>query len=448
MTAKILYWNVEKFSDNKIANTADSRDPTYGRGIRQGPRRLSYMLDTFSSGIDPNGAAFIPDFIVIVEVAPGLQNNVRENVINGNAALGVMRLLRAIRGAPALNAGGQDWRVVPPIVLGGGWIAGQSPGLREGVAVYYNSARWYFLGPEDRNGGYAAPFNGVPRALRNRQIPAVYGLNPDGTNRVEDRLQGKASRYFNRPIRLRRYVDFPGPDDRRPWLTHFGSTNAANPVLLRLMSVHTSPARAADGTTRIASLLDMIGPLTAANQIDVILGDFNVDNLAAANWQAGGPFEGFVLNANPAYRPMLQPPNGLGANFNSYFMTHALQLDQAEIEGAFGHANGFYPGYGYLDQSIDNVFFRRQGVAAPVTACSTIVNRVVSMPYDQAPGPPPVPPYRGVLRYLTSFDTDLAAMILQLEQDPTYHADDAFREWENFGKVRSTSDHLPLILEV
>ena len=342
-----------------------------------------------------------------------------------------MGLLNAIRNDNVLS-NGRDWRVVPPFVLGQG-------GRGEGIAVFYNSTAWYFLGPVNRGAGYLAPFD---TALRNRQIPADYGLNAY-RNLHENQQQGQLS--YRGSItggRLLGTMRFPDFDTRPPWLTYFGSVGAS-PVLLRLMSFHSSPATAVDGTMAVGRIPEMSGGFTETRQIDVILGDFNVDNLLDASWQAGGAFHAFTNTANPAYTPLLRAPNGLDAAYKSYYYTEANKVSQARIE-AFDEPEGNYPGYGYLHLSIDNAFFRTN--MPLVNSRGTIVNRAVPTPYVAPVGPPVPAPYLGQLTYQSSFNESIANMLANppLDED----VNEQFRDWENFGKMRSTSDHLPLIFEV
>jgi len=439
MTAKILYWNVEKFGNKKISDTGEpGDDPDFDDNGQLGPLRLAYMLDTFAAGQHPLGTPFLPDFIIIVEVGKGTAGNQEGQLVNANGANGVAALLNAIRQEARLIANGEDWRAVPPIVVG-------EQGRGEGVAVFYNSAAWYFLGPDDRGAAYPAPFQ---RALPHRRIPNDYGIAAY-QNKWEDRQLGQ----WQYPIRVRaakqarRDLKFPGAGNRPPWLTYFGTVAGNPPTLLRLMSVHTSPPTAADGTKQVAKIDTMMDPMVdAAQQIDVILGDFNVGNLDAANWAPDGPLRPFLIDANPRYAAILKPNDDLEAQYDSYYMTQCRKLSQSKIEEN-NEPYGHYPGYGYLSLSIDNAFVRRHNVAPPaVQPNATIVDRVFDNPYRAAAGPPVPAPYTGVITYANALNIDLPNILTHLDQNP--EANDAFREWPNFGRIRSTSDHLPLIFEV
>jgi len=438
MTAKILYWNIENFSNNKIANTAVRGDQDYDDDEGQGPQRLAYILETLGSGQNPLGTPFIPDFIVIVEIERGAFRVTPGYPVKSKAATGVLGLFNAIDNDGPLNAAGEDWYLVPPLVVG-------RRGMGEGVAVFYNSTNWYFLGPTYSNATYAAPFH---YAVRNRQIPANYGI-ARYRQKYENRYQGQWH-YTSLKRQLDRNpttVKFPDRNSRTPWLTCFGSVGGNPPTLLRLMSVHTSPATADAGTRQIGNITEMMTARWETNQqIDVILGDFNVDNLAAASWTALGAY-GPMLGANAPYAAAIRPPVGLAANFDDYYMTEAPKLDHCLIENG-GQIIGAMPGYGYLNASIDNAFYRTHGVAPPpANVNSTIINRASGTPYPAALGPPP--PYRGTVRYGVSMQDTLADIVNEIQDDEeNYDGNAALQEWDNYGIIRSTSDHLPLIFEI
>ncbi len=442
--ARILYWNVRDFTNNKIVNNARPPDAPHGfAGLRQGPARLAFMLNCFSSGV-LGGGAFLPDFIVIVEVEKGLRNLGQGNLVSGNAATGIVGLLNAIRLHGALNAAGQDWRLVPPAILG-------RRGQGEGVAVFYNAAAWYFMGPDGRGAVYPAPF---ANALPVRQIPVGYPLGKG--NQWENRFRGqwhftaqKRSRYDTPST-----IYFPTRNSRHPWLTCFGSVAGPPHTYLRLMSMHTSPAFAQLGTSALSYVSTMMGPnWSAANQIDLILGDFNVDNLDANEWAAGGAYShlvgtGVVRNANPVYTPTIRPPAAMAAQFDSYYWTESpTTLANCVVDDGFGGVDGFAPGYGYLVRSIDNIFYRKRGLPAPpANANSTIVNRAVGTIYPAA-GPPAPAPYRGAVTYLPTMNTPMANILGNVGH-MINDANEELQEWDNYGLIQSTSDHLPLVAEI
>src|SRR5215831_18910306 len=126
---RIMYWNVQTFSLNKIDSTVAPEAGDFADDGTMGTDRLNFLMLT----LQPlNGAI---DLFVLVEQRPGTQNNAAGNVINGPAGRTARRLRRQIQ-----NQMGAAWRLVPPIVSGAG-------GRREAVSVYYNSNNLRFLGP-------------------------------------------------------------------------------------------------------------------------------------------------------------------------------------------------------------------------------------------------------------------------------------------------------------
>ena len=452
--ATILYWNIENFTLNKItdANPPPDADFDYD-GEGQGPERLEFIMDMIAGGLRANGAALIPDFIVIVEVERGTTNNRMGYYVNQNPRTALLQLHGAI--TERLDDGTNDWQMVPPIVLGRG-------GKGEGIAVFYNSYKWYFLGPDRANGLYSYPqeYDG---SLRNRVIPGNYGIQINRGQR-EDRLRGQWQ--FKQD---NMYIRFPGRRDRVPWLTYFGSINAPY-TLVRLLGFHSSPNNATQGVPQIARIRKMMNNQIEGNaqrQIDVLVGDFNVDNFDDDNFESG-PYANFVDGnfaqnpANPPYTALIRPPANIDGVYNGYFQTEAKPLHSCLIE--FGDAPiGRYPGYSYLKASIDNAFVRHLGFGGPIPPPNmTIINRAVQTPFAWPPAPPPAPPHplpqpyppAGVFRYPDAggqpgpaMDETIANLIA--EADGTdFDANAAFKEWQNFGRLRSTSDHFPLVFDV
>jgi hypothetical protein len=434
----IMYWNVEQFSLNKIDSTVAPDDGGYADNGTKGTARLNFLLNCLQPA---NGNI---DAFVLVEVKPGNQNNGAGNVINGNAGKAARRLLAQIRTALNNNA----WCLVPPIVSGAG-------GRREAVAVYYNSNNLYFLGP--RNGlAYAAKWQA---GLPNRTIP---GNRPINANANERTLGGQIAFQSRVPNFLGNVpgnpLEFPAYGYRRPFLTYFGAVGNPN-RLIKILAYHSTPngngVNSADqGTAQLANIWEMSSqPVIGGGgvtEVSVILGDFNVVNLVNNNF-VNGPYADLVGGAGapnpvaPPYTALVQPPGGLNPADRTYYSTHFYQLGSSYIEHG-GEPFGTYPGYAYLELSIDNAFVRVRngGAAAPQT---TIVNRVTGAPYTPSGHAPP--PMLGHYQLAQTMNDTLDNLLINLLNDPDhYDADGNFREWYNYGKIRSTSDHLPLIFDV
>jgi hypothetical protein len=255
-------------------------------------------------------------------------------------------------------------------------------------------------------------------------------------------------------------LDFPANGYRRPFLTYFGDFGNAN-RLIKLLAYHSTPNRrggvatADQGTAQLANIWEMSDqPVPGGGgvtEIDVIVGDFNVQ-ASDANFINNRPFADLVagINApnplNNPYTPLLRIPGAFPNNDLSYFSTHYRQIGSSHIEDG-ENPLGTYPGYDFMDRadgSIDNAFVRvRNGVLPPNNI--TIFNRVTGTPYN----PPHINAPAGHYQSFTAMATTLNAMFTQLAADPDeYSADEDFRSWDNYGRVRSTSDHLPLIFDV
>jgi hypothetical protein len=433
-----MYWNVENFSINKIDSTVAPEQGDVADDGTQGTSRLDFLLDTLQPA---NGAI---DLFVLVELKPGSQDNAAGNLVNDLAKRAARQLLAQIRGNLA-----NTWCLVPPVVSG-------ADGRREAVAVYYNSANLRFLGPENGKVYSQRWRDGLP----NRNVPNGYPINANVSERT---LGGKIvfnSRHANLLGNIPGNVlNFPNAGFRTPFLTYFGVVGNPN-RLIKVLAYHSSPnqrnARTADqGTAELANIWEMSDqPVIGGGgvtEVNVIVGDFNVD-ASDGNFINNGPFADLVAGMGAAhplaapYTPLLRIPALFPQDDLTYFSTHFKQLKSSHIENG-ADPLGRYPGYGYMDLiqgSLDNAFVRvRNGGAAASNI--TIFNRVTGTPYNPTHPNAPAGHYQSV----TAMGTDLDTMFNDLANDPDdYSADEFFWDWGNYGTIRSTSDHVPLIFDV
>jgi hypothetical protein len=458
--ARILYWNINNFTNERIATNTKKRDRDdmeWGAGPR-GPQHLQMILDTLGATVDPGtGAAVDLDFIVIVEVYARMGAPVEGQLIGGNGLTGCLNLFDEIdNNVPVIG----QWAMVPPVVSG-------QDGQREAIAVYYRMDKWYFLGPNTWPAAYPGPLNA---RLPAGNIPAGYPYRP---NQPENRSAGQSRFIQAMPpgfMGVPPLVNFPGAANRKPWLTAFGDVNNNND-LIRIMALHTKPndrhggpAYADQGTANLADVFAVTTrPPDAANQIDVIVGDFNVDNMVAGNFAAGGPFGRLIgLGANPvapAYTPLVRPPAMLNPNYNSYYHTHGNPSDNRPdevpariLEGTpnppYWRPVGHYPGQEYSKLSIDNALVRYHGGAAPpANHNTTILSRVRQTPYNQPAGPPPVMPMLGHYQNVVWMDETIGN-IYAMAPSFFFDLNERFRQWDNYGRVYSVSDHFALLFDV
>lgn len=472
---RVLYWNVLGFGPNGLY------PPSSGKRGRRGDDDDEYGVPAApKDAADRRGVlrnvvtALTPDIISIVEVLPG---GAVEGTPVVNAA--VKSMLGTLRAAVP----GANYRVVPPLVTGAGRRA-------EGIAVFYAAANLRFLGPwgwggagavDPAGGGlatYAAPWSAAPAALPNRTFSAAWHVAapwlPAGCN--ENTLSGRWN--FDPPMGAP--VLFPAAGYRRPWLTAFG--DAAGRVI-KLFTMHNVPqlydppglgvaakrmAATAQSRAAIAALagLPEVAGAMAANEVRCIVGDFNISAFDAAS----DPGSYGLLRA-AGYRQALNPGGYGGAPVipytwpsQGYYATHiksAANSDPFVSVGAQPTIHG-YPGFGYVStnegpgnwyDSIDHVFTRYPGANA--SANFTVINPVAGSPYNVDTAPPAnvLHGVRAVGSQLGApgvFDFDPANGQHGISENDLAAADAgiAFRLWDNYGKVRSLSDHLPLYIEV
>lgn len=431
--ATILYWNVRNFTDRKITAYPGPQPPDFEWDEYAGaPARLNMIIDTLQARDPLTGRDVDLDFIVIVEVYARVGRAVEGQTIDDDslAATGCFNLLREIR-----RFLGGHWSLVPPVVTGGD---GREAGLREGVAVFYRSDRWYFLGPDQM--AYLPAF---ATELPNRRIPRAYPFRGG----LEERES--CGRYLFRGAGGG-FLTFPDREHRKPWLTAFGDVTDPR-RLLRLLTIHTTPdgdfpyAKAA--TENLSRIREMTSdPPVVAFEADVILGDFNVENTDFANFAPGGAFHPLINTYG--YTPLIVPPVGLPAPFFSYYHTIGRPVRGAFITEQidfppFEAPAGFYPGQAYTEASLDNVFVRHRP-AAGVRGNMTILSRARTQPYrPEAPGV-----LTGVYDSPSGMRTELSGMYEELRRGRQLDYNGWFRDWVNYGLVYSVSDHFALLFDV
>ncbi len=536
---RILYWNIENFSLNKIFNNFNGL--AFGLSL---DRQFHILHEVMGQNV--------PDIFVIVEVYSRIKEVGLEGTVlkaNGNAGKGVLLLHDRIR-----KVYGNEWCLVPPLNLG-------CEGYREAVAVFYNSEKLQFDGPyiwcqepPIRPGAIATDWSQPihEHTINNRTnypcqwqnvMPNPHHPNPNlKLNRgrrvdmggvvhsvPEWQFAGQWQYYKNEtpvpsPIvagDIPNRIYFPGRDNRSPFLTQFiDLTNGANNRIIKLFAVHTSPDTAAQAVRKLANVQEIQD--INANDVSVIVGDFNVDTF---NMDQNGAYAGLLVPPCD-YTMALDPRDGdhVNPDRHPYCLTHLLPTDQATPFNANGvwtdAQHNEYPRYGYMGSmggenfevpvntgAIDNVFTRNipskrprkdqeeEEVAEAGTGADgggqeieadgamaggpapniSIVNTVTGKPYNAIPDPNRViAELREGLAYNSTLDQELINQLQNGGFDPpqvgdpggareakgdipeeeeeerqkAFAAFENFRAWRNFGRIRSTSDHLALIIEV
>jgi hypothetical protein len=471
MSIRILYWNIQNFTMKTIDNTRCATD------------KLDHIIQVFNSDVPP-------DLFVVVEVFARTDEAV---AVEGTvlpqyypSAKACFALLGEIRAQPGM----EEFCLVPPLALG-------SVGYTEGVAVFYNPNSLQFIGPRLYYKWNIDPASQIGQAQPVRQNTYQhiidYPLNwknclPNPGNTIAE-LRLDRDWPFNiglhQPVRIKEWnlagewqywrkkrpvpsgdvflnsarIQFPGSGNRAPFWTQFYDLDAqvTNPRVINLFTVHTSPPTAVKSVERMGEALEMT--TVDNNAVNVILGDFNIDSFSpkaeAYDWLLTShytmhwdPRVGHTGDAVEARMP--------------YCMTHYLPVTDATPFRAGRNPdaqNNIYPRYGYmgsawpilnLSGAIDNVFtlYGPNSGGPPAQNNMTILNKVVGNPYNKITAPATV---TAELRGGVLAGSTMSNEIPQV--DPTggikpWRDTIAFSDWRNFGRIRGTSDHLPLLIDV
>lgn len=478
---RILYWNISNFSMPKI------HDTTSWITSSEAFSRESHILEVMCG---PTGGP-IPDIIVVVEVYSRVREVGAEGTaldVGSDAAQAVLRLLAKIRADATLGAAGTNWCVVPPLNLG-------EFGQREAVAVFYNATTIQFTGPNlfyqlyppppvaigqsqpvDQATyaamiPYPAPWLGAMPALgRTTNFPAI------NQTIAENQLAGEWQYYTtppNRPVPSSptpppptNRLQFPNNGCRGPFYTRFLDLGANRTI--NLFSIHTSPATARGAIQRLASVPEVSA--VSAGEVNVLLGDFNIDTFSPA----ADAYTNLLAGSGGIYTMELDPRVAHAGNVvparKPYCMTHLLPADQGT---PYNNTNGaptdpqhnVYPRAGYMGSTfqgindtgaIDNVLtaYGGGGPAANIT----VVNTLTGTPYNQFNPPQGVTAeLTGGLNFPSTLGTKMLTAIPPATQGvggiqpgspgAAFYAN-LFQLWDYMGKRFSTSDHLPLVIDV
>ncbi|NIF06604.1 hypothetical protein F3J23_14235 [Chryseobacterium sp. Tr-659] len=452
---RILYWNIEKFGINKINEPKAKRK--WDDTLTIPPPQAGYRREVIRTTLIQN----TPDIFVVVETSTG--TGTPGTLVTTGGETGSLFLLKQLRTwFPAPN----DWRLVPPLRLGQG-------NVQEGISVFYNHARVQFTGPWGWQGD-ANPSDSVATIGAGNLVN--YGINwknalplgtaPAGNNPINPgipyrRLAGQWQ--FRGPVvgGVAPVLGFPNVYNRTPFLTTFW--DPASTRTIKLLAFHASPKKqqSADGTNQLSYIQEMTTSLVA-NEVGVIVGDFNVD-IFNTNFE---PIAYGRLVTNPplgvGYTRQINPTPNVWPD-KAYVCTMIRSYDNAKP----WQTNG-YPGYEYVIpktfSSVDNILTRYGGGTAVGPSTNiTIVNRITGTPYNlDAPPIAGAPP--GSLVYDSAMALNVGMPAAGLPSalplppaGPTGHggfdrgdigALTTFVGWDNYRRVRSTSDHMGLIVDV
>jgi hypothetical protein len=429
---RIVYWNIEKFALNKIADPSNRRKShsSISKALASWTR-LNYITDhiNFPTAV---GLARI-DILVVVEVTTAVDGVGR--LVHGAGSAGALELLQEIRNETA----NFNWMLVPPLQTGG----------REAVAVYFNSANLDFTGPWRWPGGTGPSFDpAAANVATPGYAPPYAGSLPAAQQHLAARADGFT---YGAHAALAGNLNFV---PRTPYMVTF-TERAPGGRDLTLFAIHspadqTAPAflrRLADS----AEIVDNLG----ANEVRVIVGDFNVNllNTVALNYTRNTAYDpltvngGYMLGIDRPVGVFPAPING----YLGYFATHLRDVDKASYWST-ATANEFRPGYGFIGSSrignfyaIDNIFARYGPMGA--IANVTVVNGVAGSPYNVgALLPAPPGGFYGMPIVMASVGEFSPAPPTAPPHSLARVA--AFRAWYNYGYIRSTSDHMAIVADI
>ncbi|MBS1912329.1 MAG: hypothetical protein JST22_10115 [Bacteroidetes bacterium] len=449
MPIRILYWNIENFALNKVANP-NNRKRQRGASMTQGvasAARQAYILSHLTAIPAP------PDIMVVVEVETGYDAPGR--IVRGAGANGAAALLLAIRAATA-NA---NWMLVPPI----------QTGPNEGVGIFYDSTNLVFTGPYIWPGGaggvavapggvgaaaYAAPFN--VSITTGRVVPGG-AMHNVGTaeNLCAARVDFTHAAALGPPL-AGTPIAYAG---RAPYMASFADITGGGGVVrnITLYAVH-SPATVFAAGPYLAGLANTqeIVAANAATELKVVLGDFNVNLLTAApGWVRSLPYGGLVgAGYGLALDPLAPAPGAPANGYEGYYATH-IRRGKSAVYWSTAALNTYYPAYGYYGSeivanfyAIDNIFTRYgAGIAPPGANNFTILNGIVGSQYNLFP-PPAVGTPQGALAFPIAMAGGAFAAPPAIAPAFTAGRKKSFNGWANYGFIRSTSDHLALVMDV
>jgi hypothetical protein len=466
---RVLYWNINNFSKNKILNDGD--DPAY----QMSQDRLAHIVDVLA-GSTHNGAREPIDVVIIAECYARVREvGYQGGVTNADASVGFAILLLL----EELRRSNQYWCLVPPMLVG-------NLGYRESVAVLYNAQNLQFTGPAVYSLGNGLRLSRRPQDILQNAVSEYPGgmsealpgvMNPIPALNAIQRTWPAQFAGGGGPVALAergwaaqvvQYAAngqpllFPGADNRSPYLTRFW-----DPVgnrTLKIFSVHTSPDTATQAVNQMP-LIDEV--ITVRNtEVSMVIGDFNVD---AFDPNANGAYTGLDTDYTWLFDP--RDAGAVWASRKPYLMTHMLpatvtnSVTHAVTQTAFPYNtvgvhpdvhHNVYPRFGYMGSwiannysdwgAIDTAFVRYgAGVVPPVSHRPTVVNTVVGTPYNAQPAPPHVTAeLTGGRAYPQTLATAIPPAGLPAAGGDTIN----FSNWASFGKIRSTSDHLAILVDI
>lgn len=396
MPTKLLVWNIQNFTINKI-NYWDSNIGLNSRTVTNLPQlKLHYILN--------NVTLTDPDIFVVIEVISGKGS--KGSLVSGKGAQGLLFLLKCLR---ALN---NQWCLVPSLKLVDKVNVteiiqdrgdDEEESLKqlinegqytEGIGVFYRQDRLTFQGP------YVWP--NTPNNSDKRAVPAsgaTPGPYPDEWQNCLPNGNYFAGQFeFFYPNKSP--IEFPATTSRVPFLTRFVEINDPK-RLITLAAVHLPPntTGASPALSRLAGCFLDNG--ITDNEVQIIAGDYNL-------------------------------------NFGEYYNT-----DRTHLQGLYG----FEPAFVYGDSP---TMLTRIKTATPIAYQPSLILDNIAVKFGMQANKSNNK--KAIINRV--FDKDIPTLmeisldkILQLPHDKQ---DETFRLPLNYGRlgpVPGTSDHLAVFVQ-
>lgn len=436
MSIRIMFWNIENFTVNRLSYSKDDENLL----------RKAHILSTIGK--------VQPDILVIVETSTQkhYMYSERGQVITGGGAEGVLQMLDSLR----KKEKGADWMLVPPISVG-------DAGYKEGVAVFFKNCKMDFAGPWGvyERGKYYTKYGSEPIVKTKEPLKWVedwadclpktkpVGNHPDYQ---QNRLAGQWQYFVDKEKSRELY--FPKNVNRAPYYTVFHVHNGSGTLerIISLFSVHTSPTTAAGAIVSIAKVKEVKAGLKA-NEVRVIGGDFNINRRSVSN---------------QLYSPLLDLQLQQEKSNSLTQFVWANRNDPTELRSiALANPFGDKPYYHYM---LRKTHFQKRGskmrrkLHQPVVEYELKAYDGILVAYGASPLKQPtgyaVNRVVGIPESLVDVDMEISipSLLKQMKEeqnkqnwgllDYDVETNKKFRIPENFGHIRGASDHLAVYADV
>lgn len=281
MPLKLLVWNIQNFTLNKIDTTIGDQAVVSLPGtlpLTQVP--YNNLRDNY---IVSNVTSYDPDIFVLIEVISG--KGTKGSLVSGKGAQGLLQLLNRLR------ATSDQWCLVPALKLVNKINITEIDGegdsednalfallnegqYTEGIGVFYRKDRLDFVGP------YVWPDTPGNDQVNKTAVPPGDGVTAgpypvEWQNGLPDDNY-YAGQYVYTSDSWMGEIEFPATESRVPFLTRFVEKTGKKRGI-SLAAVHFPPNSQAAETAlaRLASYFEDVG--VADNEVQVIAGDYNLN---------------------------------------------------------------------------------------------------------------------------------------------------------------------------